>query len=421
MFGNYKKKALILGCASVLALLTACSGSGTGSEASKEVEVFTWWTSGGEKAGLDGLAANFAKDCPGQTFVNAAIAGGTGSNSKQVLASRMQQNDPPSTFQLHAGAEGADYIKAGQVQDLTAAYGEWGLDKAFPAGLVDALKVDGKIYSVPVNIHRIMLWGNNEVLAKAGINSAPKNVEEFISNLEKIRSSGVQAPLAVGVDWTQTELMENVLLSELGPEKFTALWQKDGNWNTPEVTKALQDYKTILSYSNKDRDSLDWTDAEKRLVAGQAGYQLMGDWMVGEFDTDKFTGYNYQAFPGSEASYQWLSDAFVLPTGAKNADGAKCWLKTVGSPEGQKAFNTKKGSIPARTDADPADYPKYQQSSIADFKSLTPVPSCANGSGCTLGQVSAINSAVGKFSIEGNVDALQKAIATATAQYGTSS
>jgi glucose/mannose transport system substrate-binding protein len=421
MSWNYKKKTLILGCASLLALLTACGGGGADSAAGKEVEVFTWWTSGGEKAGLDGLAATFAKDCPGQTFVNAAIAGGTGSNSKQVLASRMQQNDPPSTFQLHAGAEGADYIKAGQVQDLTSAYSDWGLDKAFPQGLVDALKVDGKIYSVPVNIHRIMLWGNSKVLTTAGITSPPKTVDEFISNLGKIRASGVEAPLAVGVDWTQTELMESVLLSELGPQKFTALWHKDGNWSAPEVSKALGDYKTILSYSNKDRDSLDWTDAEKRLVAGQAGYQLMGDWMVGEFETGKFTDYTYQAFPGSETSYQWISDAFVLPTGAKNVDGAKCWLKTVGSAEGQKAFNTKKGSIPARTDADPADYPKYQQSAIADFKSLTPAPSCANGSGCTLGQVSAINSAIGKFSIDGNVDALQKAIANATAQYGTSS
>jgi glucose/mannose transport system substrate-binding protein len=421
MSKRYKKKALILGCASLLALLTACGPGGADTAASKDVEVFTWWTSGGEKAGLDGLASVFTKECSDQSFVNAAIAGGTGANSKQVLASRMQQNDPPSTFQLHAGAEGADYIKAGQVQDLTASYAEWGLDKAFPEGLVDALKVDGKIYSVPVNIHRIVLWGNNKVLTNAGITAAPKTVDEFIANLEKIKSSGVEAPLAVGVDWTQTELMESVLLSELGPERFTALWHKDGNWNTPQVTKALQDYKTILSYSNKDRDSLDWTDAEKRVVGGQGGYQLMGDWMIGEFETDKFTDYTYQAFPGTEDSYQWISDAFVLPTGAKNVDGAKCWLKTVGSAEGQKAFNTKKGSIPARSDADPADYPKYQQSAIADFKSLSPVPSCANGSGCTLGQVSAINSAVGKFSLEGNVEGLQKAIAAATAQFGTSS
>lgn len=411
------------GLAGAALLLTACSTGNTagGGEAGGDVEVFTWWTSGGEAAGLEGLAAAFAKDCAGQTFVNGAIAGGTGANAKQVLASRMQQNDPPSTFQMHAGAEAADYINSGQVQDLSQYYSEWGLNEALPDGLLDALEVDGKIYSVPVNIHRIMLWGNSPVLQNAGITEPPATVDELIQNLEKLRAGGLESPIAVGVDWTQTELLESVLLSELGAKDFTALWLKDGDWSDSRVTAALDDYKTILSYSNRDRDSLDWTDALKRVVAGQAAYQLMGDWEVAEFEAVGFTDYTYQAFPATEDTYQWVSDSFVLPVGAKNEAGALCWLETVGSAEGQKAFNTKKGSIPARTDADPADYPEYQQSSIADFAELTPVPSCANGSGCTLGQVSAINSAVGKFSIDGDVPALQEAIGQATAQYGPES
>jgi glucose/mannose transport system substrate-binding protein len=411
-------KAAVVVAASV-ALITACAPA-TPEQATGggDVEVFTWWTSGGEKAGLDGIVDVFDRDCQGQTFVNAAIAGGTGSNAKQVLASRMQQNDPPSSFLMHAGAEANDYITAGQVQDLSAEYEEWGLDEAFPAGLIDSLTVDGKIYSVPVNIHRIMLWGNAPVLADAGITGSPASVEEFIANLETLKASGLESPLAVGVDWTQLELLESVLLSELGADDFSALWLSDGDWTTPEVAKAVEDYRTILSYSNPDRDSLDWTDAEKRLTGGQAAYQVMGDWQIGEFIADGYTDYTYQAFPGTEEAYQWVSDSFVLPTGARNEEGALCWLKTLGSADGQKAFNTAKGSIPARTDADPADYPAYQQAQIADFKVLEQVPSCANGSACTLGETSALNSAIGKFSIDGKVDELLKAASDAVAQYG---
>jgi glucose/mannose transport system substrate-binding protein len=40
----------------------------------------------------------------------------------------------------------------------------------------------------------------------------------------------------------------------------------------------------------------------------------------------------------------------------------------VASVEGQQAFNTRKGSIPARSDADPADYPAYQRAAIADLQ-----------------------------------------------------
>src|SRR5665647_3525222 len=47
-------------------------------------EVFTWWTSGGEKAGLDGLVATLADKYPNVEFINGAVAGGAGSAAKDL-------------------------------------------------------------------------------------------------------------------------------------------------------------------------------------------------------------------------------------------------------------------------------------------------------------------------------------------------
>jgi glucose/mannose transport system substrate-binding protein len=94
-------------------------------------------------------------------------------------------------------------------------------------------------------------------------------------------------------------------------------------------------------------------------------------------------------------------------------------LKTVGSAAGQEAFNTKKGSIPARTDADPSVYPPYQQDAMADWKTDTAVPSCPHGSACSQGFQGAVNSAQGKFSSDGDVQALQQALASAAEQFAT--
>ncbi len=105
---------------------------------------------------------------------------------------------------------------------------------------------------------------------------------------------------------------------------------------------------------------------------GKAGYQLMGDWEAADLDAKKFTDYSYSVFPGNGNTFQWLADSFVLPKGAPNPEGTKCWLKTVGSAAGQQAFNTKKGSIPARTDAAASAFPAYQQAAIADWKNLDP-------------------------------------------------
>ena len=407
----------VVGVAALLSA-AACGGDDSGGSSSKNVEVFTWWADGGEKAGLDGLVSQFGTDCAGYTFQNGAIAGGAGANAKQVLASRLQQNDPPDTFQAHAGAELLDYINAGQVEDLSADYDAWGLKQAFPQGLIDNLTVDGKIYSVPANIHRAnVVWTNKKVVADAGITADPKDLTEFLADLDKLKAKGIKAPLAVGKDWTQLMLFESVLITDLGAEKFTGLWKGTTPWTDPLVTKGINDFKTLLTYTNTDRDALDWTDAEKLVMDGKAGYQLMGDWEAADLDAKSFKDYGYFTFPGNGTTFQWLADSFVLPKGAKNAEGTKCWLKTVGSAAGQKAFNTKKGSIPARTDAAPADYPKYQQAAMGDWKSATQVPSCAHGSACSQGWQGAANSALGAFSTKQDVAGLQKALDAAAKQF----
>ncbi|HLL66120.1 MAG TPA: extracellular solute-binding protein [Micromonosporaceae bacterium] len=403
--------------------LAACGGdggggdTGSGNSASKDVEVFTWWADGGEKAGLDALTTVFGTACSGQKFVNGAVAGGAGSNAKQVLASRLAQSNPPDTFQAHAGAELSDYINNGQVEDLSAQYKEWGLTDAFPKGLIDNLTVQGKIYSVPANIHRAnVVWTNKTVLANAGITAVPGTLDEFFADLDKVKAKGIAAPLALGKDWTQLMLFESVLITNLGPDKFTKLWTGETDWAGADVTKSINDYAKLLTYTNKDRDTLDWTDAEKLVMDGKAAYQLMGDWEAADLDAKGFKDYGYFAFPGNGDAYQWLADSFVLPKNAKNAEGTKCWLKTVGSAAGQKAFNTKKGSIPARTDASSGDFPKYQQDAMADWKKDNPVPSCAHGAGCSQGLQGAFSSAMGKFSSDGNVAGLQAALVAGAKQ-----
>lgn len=387
------------------------------------VEVFAWATDddpdkAAEKAAVDSLEEAFTEACPGQEFVNPVIAGGGQSDPKQALHSRLRENDPPDSFQVHPGAELMDYIDAGQLADLNDQFAQWGLSEVLPKGLLDAITVNGKIYTVPVGIHRLMLWSNREVLATAGLANQPATLGEFIHDLDALKASGVEHPLALGADWTQLELLEGVLLAELGPERFESLWTAKADWSGSDITGALDDYKKLLSYSNPDRDNLHWTDAAKRLSGGGAGYLFMGDWVVGELERDGLRDYSYQPFPGTGETFQWLGDSFVLPKNAPNAVGANSWLKTVGSVEGQKAFNTRKGSIPARTDANPADYPPYQQAAIADFKQLRLVPSCAHGSACTQAVAAAVISALGSFSSTGDIADLQAAIAAGVATYG---
>lgn len=423
------RRTTIAGIAALALALSACGGDddntgggggGTGGDGGGDVEVFTWWAEGSEKLGLDALVEVFAEQHPDFTFVNGAVAGGAGSNAKNVLASRLQTNDPPDTFQAHAGMELADYIEANQVEDLSAAYEENGWNDIFPEDLLELLTVDDAIYSVPSNIHRAnVVWANPTVLEAAGIDPAtpPASMDDWITQLEAVQASGATA-LSIATDWTQVHLLETVLLSELGDEAYTGLWDGSTDWNSDEVGSAIDTYAQLMSFTNTDRQNLDWPDATQQIIDGTAAYNVMGDWAEAAFqEQQKVFGTDYVTFPvpGTDGVFDFLADSFTLPVGAPNEAGTMAWLDTIASAEGQEAFNLAKGSIPARTDVDASAYPEYQQTAIESWTNDTIVPSLAHGAATPVAWLGAITEVVSRFSANGNVDDLKSGLADAAA------
>jgi glucose/mannose transport system substrate-binding protein len=404
------------------ATTTAPSGTTTpgGAVTSTELEVFSWWTGGGEAKGLEAMIAIWNGKYPSCKFVNAAVAGGAGSNAKAVLAQRLEANDPPDSFQGHAGQELSDYIKAGQVEALNDYYTQWGLNDVFPKDLVDQITVDGKVYSVPVNIHRAnVLWSNPTLVKDAGITGELTSFDDFIAALDKAKASGKTA-LALAEQWTVKHLMETVFISKLGAEGWAKLWTKDGDWTSAEVTDALDGFKKLFDYVNSDYASLTWQDAAKRVVDGEAVYNIMGDWVDGYFLELKkapHTDYEWQAVPGTKGIYDWLSDSFTKPKGAKHGDATVAWLELCSSKDGQDAFNPVKGSIPARKDADTSKYGVYLQSAMEDWKSAKLAGSLAHGVVANNAWNTDIDGALGLFIDDKDVAAFQEALATAHDTY----
>ncbi len=391
--------------ASALALgLAGCGGDGGGGGegGADEVEVFTWWAAGSEKAGLDALVEVFGEQHPDTEFVNGAVAGGAGSAAKDLLQSRLQQGDPPDTFQAHAGAEIQDYIDAAQVEDVSDLYDEFGLTDAFPADLVDRLTVDGAIYSVPANIHRAnVVWANPAVLEEAGLDpeATYDSIDDWITALEAVDKTG-KTPLSVGMAWTQVNLLETVLLADLGPEAYEGLWSGDTDWTGSDVTESLEHFETLMSFTNDDRDGLDWPDATQQVIDGSAAFNVMGDWAEASFQeagAESPADYVYFPVPGTDGVFDFLADSFTLPVGAPHPEGAKAWLETVSSADGQAAFNKAKGSIPARTDADTSDFGDYQQTAIESFESDTIVSSLAHGAAPPVAVLHTMTDATSKF------------------------
>ena len=386
-----------------------------------QVEVFSWWTGGGEAAGLEAMIEIFDAQYPDIEFLNAAVAGGAGTNARAVLATRLQSGDPPDSWQGHAGQELiGTYVAGGQIEPLNDLYEAEGWIDVMPETLIPLISQDGNIYSVPVNIHRAnVLWYNPDILEANDI-AVPETIEEWIAALETLDAAGV-TPLALGEQWTQMHLLETVLLGTLGAEAYDGLWDGSTDWGSPDVTTALENFETILGYTNSDFASLSWQDAAQLVVNGDAAFNVMGDWAEGyfrELGSEPMTGYGWAPVPGTDGVFQFLSDSFTLAVGAPHPEGAEAWLKIAGSKEGQEAFNPIKGSICARTDCDPSLFGVYLQSAMDDWATDVVSGSLTHGVVANDSWKSEIDTSLGLFIASMDVETFQSALVNACATSG---
>jgi glucose/mannose transport system substrate-binding protein len=389
-----------------------------------KIEVQSWWTTGGEATGLQKLFDQFNKDNPTLCAYNAAIAGGAGTVAQGVIKQRTLAGNPPDTFQVHMGHELLDTYVNISGGSVLASLDSSILDPSkFPAGVVSIISgKDGKVYTVPVNIHRANeLWYNKKVFSDNNL-QPPTTWADFKTVADALKAKNI-TPLALGDNgiWAYGMVFETILIGELGADGFNGLWTGTTKWDDPKVTDALTTLKTVFGYVNSDHSALSWDQANQLVIDGKAGMTIMGDWANGDYVAKKFTGYGWAPAPGNTGIYQALADSFPLPAKAKDADAVKKLLAFMASQPGQDIFNPYKGSIPARTDAGtpPAgglQYNDYQKSAMTDWKANTVVPSMEHGAAASPAWKSAIETALTAFETSGDVSAATAAlVAAATA------
>ena len=396
----------------------------------KPIEVESWWTTGGESHGLQLLfdAVNAAN--PTLCAYNAAIAGGAGTVAQGRVKAEVLAGLPPDSFQVHMGHELLDTYVNLPGGSLMNPLGTDVLDPSkFPAGVVKIISgADGKVYSVPLDIHRAnVLWYNKTVFTANGIANPPTTWAEFKTDADILKGKGI-TPIAVGNGggiWPTGMLFETALIGELGADGFAGLWTGTTSWSDPKVMAALADLQLVVGYEDPAKASSEsWDQAADDVIAGTAAMTIMGDWANGEFQAKNFTDYGWAAAPGNAGVYQALADSFGLPTKAADQDATKLLLAYMASAEGQDIFNPFKGSIPARIDAGkpPAtaqQYTDYQKSAIADWtnSATKQVPSMEHGAAANPAWKSLVEDALTAFVASPDAATADAALVAAATQF----
>jgi glucose/mannose transport system substrate-binding protein len=286
-----------------------------------------------------------------------------------------------------------------------------------------------------VNIHRSnVLWYNPKVLAAAGVTANPKTdfktLDDFFAACDKVKAAG-KICLSLGAPWTAIHLFENIMIGTIGADKWNGMWTTPPttDWAGADVAAGIANFAKALSFTNADASTMsDWQPASKLMVDGDAAFNIMGDWAYGYFANaapnglalKPHTDFDWAVSPGTYGVFNFLSDSFVLPVGAKHPDATEAWLTVAASKAGQEAFNPLKGSICARTDCDQSLFSEYSQDAAKDWTSNVVVGSLMHGVVAAPAWATSIGTAIGLFQTDTSKTAdFQAALVAACAKDGT--
>src|ERR1700735_3370122 len=145
----------------------------------------------------------------------------------------------PSIFYSWGGGVLRAQVKAGFLQDITAAAPPWADTMSAPA--VKAFQVDGKTYGVPFDTGEVVFFYNKKLFEKAGVKAEDvKSWDDFLAATKKIKAAGVTPLIVGGGEKWPMHFYYSHLVMRLGGEAALAdaTAGKEGGFKNPIFVEA---------------------------------------------------------------------------------------------------------------------------------------------------------------------------------------
>jgi raffinose/stachyose/melibiose transport system substrate-binding protein len=289
-------------------VLASCGTAGPGQARAGEASI--WYLTGQpqegiRKASVDAFnAAHPDGQLTATFFENDAY--------KTKIRTAVGANQAPTIIWTWGGGGLRDYVRNGQVDDLTDWFAQnpEAKDKRF-ATAFPAATVDGRIYAVPCeNVSPIVLFYNKAVFDRVGA-QPPTTWNELMALVPVFNGAGI-APFSLGGQsrWTNMMWLEYLFDRTGGPEVFDAIAAGEPNaWSHPAAIDGLtkaQDLVRAGGFVNGFQSIAADSNADQALLyTGKAAMMLHGAWTYGSMKSEggdfvPSGNLGYTAFPAIE-------------------------------------------------------------------------------------------------------------------------
>ena len=230
--------------------------------------------------------------------------------------------------------------------DILTLIGE-NLEGEFPDNVWTAGSYEGERYSVPLDIHTLVMYYNRDLFAEAGVaepGNEPMSREEFEQALEQLDAAGI-TPIAIGNAFQGATLFQTFI------QQFGGELTNDAGTEATFGTEAAVQALTYID-ELKQQYSPDISGAGDPEVAvfkqGDAAIVFHGPWHISDLQQLDFVGFAPLPQVGEEYAVWAGSHQLALTTEdpAQQA-AAACWIGWLSENSLEWAAA---GQIPARTD-----------------------------------------------------------------------
>jgi alpha-glucoside transport system substrate-binding protein len=168
-----------------------------------------------------------------------------------LIRTRVAANNLPDIALFPQPGILKDFVSQNKMTDLSTQLDVEKLKSEFVNGTLDAGKVDGKYYGVPVsyNLKSLVFYPKKAWAAKGY--TVPTTLDELTTLSNKIKSDGT-TPWCFGIEssaatgWPATDWLEQYMLNLSGPETYDKWVSHEIPFNDPAVKAAAQAFETLV-------------------------------------------------------------------------------------------------------------------------------------------------------------------------------
>jgi raffinose/stachyose/melibiose transport system substrate-binding protein len=357
--------------------LTGCGLSNSSSGAASSSKALTVWHQfSGEGAGaMDVVISDYNKKNPDAKFKGRSIAN---DEANTVVRTGLSGNNPPTVLQYEGYQQTKDFVKAGQLLDITDWYKQHVDDFTYgdSQAVKDACEVDGKMYCIPWNVDTSeQLFINPDIMSQYSL-TAPKTVDDLKAIAGTLKGTGINpVSLYAGDGWPAAHWWFLLTIQRCSVDTIVAAANQDGaKWDDPCFLQSAQDLYDIgqAGVFPQGVEGQDYNAMLQLFLSGKAALMNTGTWFNATL-ADKATKPKFEteavAFPQvdpAKPSQQILggfTNVFGLPANSGNTDAGLKFLDYIADPaNGAGAKFAKTGLVNVIIGADKEMEPRVKAS-----------------------------------------------------------